>query len=130
MALTPAQVSDRYGVIRTFLAAVGVNQVMGHAAAADSLERLLRELAAAIAAIELPEDEDGEPVDLTEILTRLAAVETLSAEALRTAVSMHLLDMVPLTAEEILAVVDRYIDTEAGDHLLTEDGDALLLESA
>jgi hypothetical protein len=92
--------------------------------ALDYLEGLRTELQTAV------DSGDTASVDLTAILARLDAVEALAAEALRSAIQAHLLDMVPLTRDEILAIVDTAILAETGDDLLDETGDSLLLESA
>jgi hypothetical protein len=104
---------------RQEFASLGLSKV-----ALDYLDSLKSELQTAI------DSGDTATVDLTAILARLDAVEALAAEALRSAIQAHLLDMVPLTRDEILAIVDTAILAETGDALLDETGDGLLLESA
>lgn len=90
----------------------------GHSRAAiDNLELALNQLQAEI---------DTVPTYASE-----AWVTARIAEAVREAVAKaHLLDFVPFTRDEIIAIVDNTILAETGDDILDESGDALLMESA
>lgn len=96
----------------------------GHTQAAiDNLELALLALQAEIDALPTPDEGD-------EFATQ-AWVEALVEQAAQKVLAQaHLLDMVPFTRDEIIAIVDNTILTEDGDDLLTEGGDALLMESA
>lgn len=125
MALTPQQVTILYRPLREWMARVSANQ---HAAPADALERILRDLAGLIA--EINTDEDGETIDLTAILARLTAVEALAAEALQAAVQQVLLMRMPPTMAQIRAALDDALKVPNGDWFLTPGGDRLLMPSA
>ena len=66
-----------------------------------------------------------------ELSAEVAALREEIARAVATAVAQaHILDLVPPTTQEILAITDLTIKAETGDALLAETFDALLMEAA
>jgi hypothetical protein len=109
---------------RDAFSAAGVNQ-----AGLDFLERL-KTLVAALEAASPGTDDDGEPIDLSDILARLAAVETLAALAKQIAEEAPLWIRPQLTVAQILAITDDALKVPSGDWFFTPAGDRLLMPSA
>jgi DNA polymerase III alpha subunit len=105
-----------FAPIRQELVRLGLSK-----SAIDNLELALRE------AIQEAEGSDNS-TDLTELAATLR--EEIAAAVIEAVAKAKMLDRIPLTRDQILAIVDNAILTEDGDNLQTEAADNLLLESA